>query len=70
MLIAAAVLLVNQAMDLPAMDVGFHKGIDAYAQVRFAGNVPCKTKVGMSILFCPLPPLLSPAIAAPLHTLS
>ncbi len=32
-------------MDLPAMDVGFHKGIDAYAQVRFAGNVPCKSKV-------------------------
>ncbi len=60
MLIAAAALFVNQAMDLPAMDVGFHKGIDAYTQVRFAGNVPCKTKVGMSLLFCTPAPTALP----------
>jgi hypothetical protein len=39
-------------MDLPAMDVGFHKGIDAYAQVRFAGNVPCKSKVCGHVCRC------------------
>ena len=27
------------------MDQGFHKGIDAFVQVRFAGNHPIKTRV-------------------------